>query len=249
MNVRGKDLPKAAEGKSTFARRIKLIPYASFQGKYLPQIKENEFLEMYRMNSNRLSVDGPAQMITLDNDNRFEATKLMAGWYSFVHRVRSSNGGTTALATYGPFELAGGKVREVILGNDGRSVVGRFVLPENFQRDACVLSALVSSNILAVYPQVPSGLDSAATLAWWNAFWSSDEGRRYHRNRCYFTNNITTDASFYFPSLPPGKYKLFLNEMQPSGTHTKLMQTEFEIPDGADSTRSPDDLGDLSAAN
>jgi hypothetical protein len=202
---------------------------------------------MYRLKSNRNSVDGPAQLFTLEQDGGFEIAKLIAGWYSFVHRVRVEDNGTTAIAIYGPFELKGGELRELTLGDDGRSVVGRFMLPENDAPSSRPMSVSVSSGKQPSYPAAPNDLDSESTLAWWNAYWKSDEGRRFREyNRRSFRTSIGRDGSFYFPSLPPGKYTLRLHELKPVSTSSTLEQTEFEIP--VEGQWVPIDLGNLSVS-
>lgn len=91
----------------------------------------------------------------------------------------------------------------------------------------------------------PHDLDSDATLAWWNAYWSSDEGQQFREvNRRSFRTVIADDGSFYFPSLPPGEYALSLDELQPVGTQLKLVQIEIKISDDRNSASI--ELGDLS---
>ncbi len=243
VDVRGKDLPVADTAKSS-VRRIQLTPYASINVSYRPQVKANESLEMYRLKANRKTVDGRAQLITLDQDGRLVVSKLLAGWYTFVHRVRFADNSTTASAMYVPFALKEGENRDLVLGADGRSVVGRFVLPNSDEVADRTLSVSVASGSWPGYPVPPQELDSAATLAWWNVYWETEKGRQFRDyNLRNFKTSLAKDGSFHFPSLPPGDYRLSLDVLQPAGTQAQLVQTKFEVPD--DKQSEPIELGDM----
>ena len=244
VDVRGNDLPKAAVDGSAPSKTIRLLPYASFQGEYLPQIKENEFVELYRLQEDRKRVDGQARRLSVNADGRFEVTRLRAGWYTFIHRVRFANQGTTASAGYDIVHLGNGEVRKVSLGSDGRSVVGRLLLSSGEKPPSRNLSVSVTSGIWPGYPTAPRELDGRSAQEWWNSYWSSEMGKQFldHRRR-NFTTALAADGYFHFPSLPPGKYKLRLLEQLPAGTQKTLAETEFAILEVQATT--PLDLGDL----
>ena len=80
--------------------------------------------------------------------------------------------------------------------------------------------------------------------AWWDAFWESDEGRRYwNYSRRSGSTTAESDGRFRFPMLRPGNYTLRLSHKTRAGPRLTLGETEFEIPEGY--SPKPLDLHDL----
>lgn len=243
-----KNLPAAAAGETSIRRRIELAPYATIQGKYVPQLVENEFLEVYRLQPDRMSIDGPAVVVELGDEGRFELGRRLAGWYSFVHRSRYTTlngGGTSAVASYGPFQVTAGQTVRLTLGDAGRPVVGRLVLPAGFSFAGRLLEISVDSGEFPGRPQAPADVtDDKALAAWWDAYWESDAGRRYreYMSRWGMTA-AAADGRFRFPMLRPGKYSLHLVHTPQAPPRLTLSKTNFQVPDGYGA--EPLDLGGI----
>ncbi len=255
VNVKGRELPKAVGGNSGIRGRIKLTPYAGIKGTYLPTVGADEFLEVYRLESDRKTVATRAQIVVVDQDGTFKLTQRLAGWHSFVHRIRHTDSdgtqGTTAIGLYGPFELSNGQTRELTLGDEGRSVIGRLTIAAGVDVDYASLRLSVSpsrsSGISFSYPVAPQGLDAKASKDWWDAYWQSDKGRQFRRYRqLHYTTAVASDGRFHFPILPLGKYKLRLSRRPRGSSKLTLEKTELMVPEGANT--GPIDLGDLTVS-
>ena len=243
LNIR--DIPVSEDRASVSQHRIELLGRVTIQGRYLPMVGKNEFLEVYRLQPNRSAVDGSPLRVELDQDGRFSLPSRLPGWHSFVHRVETTdkeeNRGTTAIASFGPFELHSGEKRTLTLGDDGSSVIGTLVLPPNEPDDFRGLTIQAYGGGSFIYPHEPRGLVEQRSLDWWDAYWASPAGRDYHeydrRNRTF---PVAPDGRFHFPMLPPGTYKLrVLRENQ------KLSLNESELVIADDQRGTVVDLGSL----
>ncbi|QEG38179.1 M56 family metallopeptidase [Roseimaritima ulvae] len=232
------DLPPERDGAAVVTHRLQLLGHVTVQGRYLPKVLDNEFLEVYHLLPNRKSVDGSAQRVKLDDEGRFTLAPRLAGWHSFVHRIQTTdaegNRGTSAIASYGPFDLKPGESRRLTLGDEGSSVVGRLSIPEPSSADFGSLTIQAYAGGPFQYPHAPRGLNDHEELAWWDAYWESDAG---HHFREYRRRNITVpvapDGSFHFPMLPPGDYKLRLFGSSSDRTRRKLIPSQLSIPEAA----------------
>lgn len=248
VNVKGRDLPRGAAGKSTTQRRIRLSAYTGMQGTYAPRIGKNQFLEVCRLESDRMTVATRGPVVSVDQSGRFQVTQRLAGWHCFVHRARHTDAkgrkGTTAIGLFGPFQLSNGQMLDLTLGKPGRSVIGRLKSTTGRNTPYDALRLTVSSGRRHAYPRAPKGLDSKASRAWWEAYWESDKGHQYRESQQrHVTTVIASDGGFYFPSLPPGKYKLQLAGLPRDTSRPTLETTEIRIPGGTDA--APLDLGHL----
>ena len=243
LNIR--DIPVSADRVSVSKHSVKLLGRVTIEGRYLPRVGKNEFLEICRLQPTRFSADGSPQRVEVDQDGRFSLPSQLAGWHSFSHRIETTdskgNRGTSAIASYGPFELLPGEKRTLILGDDGSSVIGKLVLPQNEADDFSGLTIQAFGGGSFTYPHEPRGLDEQASLDWWTAYWASPAGRDHDeyglRNR---TIPVASDGSICFPLLPPGSYKLraFREDQVVS-----LSLSELVIAD--DQRGTVIDLGDL----
>lgn len=212
---RVEDVARAMNNAPVARQELRLIARSTVQGRLIPQIRNNEFLEVYRLQENRQSVDGPHQIVELQRNGSFRLPDRLAGWHTFVHRVRVENDGqrgTRAIGSYGPFHLKGGESLSVTLGETGRSVIGKLIMPGNRTFDFSGLQIYSRFDCPYQYPHEPRGLNPKEKLAWWNEYWESDRARQ---NRTYLKRNITVpvadDGTFHFPVLPAGTYELRLN--------------------------------------
>ncbi len=243
LNIR--DIPVSADRVSASKHRVELLGRVTIEGRYLPQVGKNEFLEICRLQPTRFSVDGSSQRVELDQDGRFSLPSQLAGWHSFSHRAettdRKGNRGISAIASFGPFELHPGEKRTLTLGEDGASVIGKLVLPPNVRDHVSGLKIQAYGGGNFVYPHEPHGLDEQASLDWWTAYWASPAGRDHDeyglRNR---TIPVASDGSFRFPMLPPGRYELRASR---EGHVVSLSLSELVIADEQRGTVI--DLGDL----
>lgn len=249
VDVPGRNLPIATRDRTGDARTISLLAYSGVKVTYLPEIRENEFLEFVRLDSSRNAVASEAKVVTVEPNGQFELTQLMQGWYSFVHRVRYTDvegrEHYLSIGGYGPFELANAPMREVTLGTEGRSVVGRLMVPERADLKLDTLTIAVSSkDITHTNPIEPKGLDEESSKTWWDAYWDSAEGRQYRESgRRSFTTAIDVNGRFHFPNLPPGKYRLRAGRHVGHSDLVLRPVHEFEIPAGT--TTDTFDLGDV----
>ncbi len=248
-DLRIKDLPEAVENETTVRVPIELTPYVTIRGQYVPEVAENEFLEIYRLKSNRLSVDGPAVLVELDGRRCFQLGPRLAGWHTFVHRIRYTDDAgrecTSAVGVRGPFWITAGQTVDLTLGSEGRAVTGRLVLPDDADPKKRLFKVSVESGRSPGYPRAPSGItDEEALKAWWDGYWQSDEGRRYRQYKNQHGTTVTDAAGrFRIPSLSPGKFTLRLVHRPQDSPRLTLSPTEFDVPPGYGS--EPLDLGDL----
>lgn len=209
VDIPGRNLPRPAS-----RRRIGLTPFSGFKGQYLPRIRENEFLEVSRLESNRNSVARDSrQTVSVSDDGTFNLKRRLAGWHSLVHRIRytTTNGqsGTRAIAIYGPFKVSRGQILELNPGDSRRSVIGQLQLPASFDAQSITVSVLGKGLVSPRYPRAPQGLEAEEKRRWWQIYWKSNEGQQFRDSRqrnC--TVPVATDGQFHFPSLPPGQYSL-----------------------------------------
>ncbi|WP_425396568.1 M56 family metallopeptidase [Aeoliella sp.] len=217
---------------------LRLIPRATIQGRLLPQVRDDEFLEVHRLKRDRNSTEG-AETVELAANGSFELPQRLAGWHTFVHRIRTQfggNSGTDAVASYGPFYVKGGETLNLSLGDEGRSVIGKLSMAsnDNFDFSGMRIWTRYEVDIPFSYPRAPRGLSDTEQQAWWDEYWKSDQARNnteYYRR--HITVPVSPDGSFHFPSLPPGKYELLLNEQywEEGRPRLKLINPELVVPD------------------
>ncbi|HQZ67410.1 MAG TPA: M56 family metallopeptidase [Planctomycetaceae bacterium] len=245
LDINIRDIPVSADRVSVSKHRVELLGRVTIQGRYLPMVGDNEFLEVLRLQPSRFAIDGSPQRVELDQDGRFSLPSQLAGWHSFVHRVETTdkkgNRGISAIASFGPFEMHPGEKRTLTLGDDCASVIGKLVLPKNERDDFRGLTIQAYGGGSFIYPHEPRGLDEQASLDWWNAYWASPAGRDHDeyglRNR---TIPVASDGSICFPMLTPGSYKL-----RASRADQVVSLSKSELVIGDDQRGTVIDLGDL----
>ena len=99
LDIKIRDIPVSEDRASVSQHRVELLGRVTIQGRYLPMVGKNEFLEVYRLQPDRLNADGSPQRVELDQDGRFSLPSQLAGWHSFSHRAettdRKGNRGTS----------------------------------------------------------------------------------------------------------------------------------------------------------
>lgn len=209
VDIPGRNLPRSAS-----RRKISLTPFCGFNGRYQPRIRQEEILEVYRLESNRLAVVGNSrQTISVAKDGTFKLTERLAGWHSFVHRIRytdvNGRSGTRAIATYGPFRVSRGQILDLNLGDSRRSVIGQLQLPADVDSQSVAVSVVGKGIVSPRYPQAPQGLAAGDKTSWWEAYWKTNGGQQFRDSRQRRrTVPIAPDGRFHFPSLPSGQYSL-----------------------------------------
>lgn len=151
-------------------------------------------------------------------------------------------------------EVQAGQPADVIVGGNGRPVVGRLTyapgLPE------FPLQSVVAHMWLAQpdreYPDGFDDWDSARRKPWWDDSYQTDEGRRYYESANSYAVKISPDGSFRLDDVPEGRYWLVANDTEdrsePFDQERKLVKVAgldqyVEVPAGPDA--KPLDLGEL----
>ena len=149
--------------------------------------------------------------------------------------------------------LAAGGTTTIDIGRGGRPVIGKLVLPPDFNRS--VVWGQLRLELETDLPQpIPIGVnrDDPQAVAKWQ---KSKEGREFHAaifdwqaRRATLTNfeaSVDRDGTFRIDNVPPGKFVLSewsaLREVQLS-----LTPRSFEVPDfEGDYNETPLDLGEI----
>src|SRR5262249_14247698 len=122
-----------------------------------------------------------------------------------------------------PVTVTPGETKEVIIGGDGRRVVGRIVTlgaepgDIDWRRDVQVLqSRVVFPEEISTPSDTPKMTDEERRKAWQiyrekqAAFWRSEEGRRMERNQRNYVLLFDSDGSFHIDNVRPGDYTLYV---------------------------------------
>lgn len=243
-----------ASGDTAIQHRIELNRYATFRGKYLPKIGPAENLELYRVQGDRLTRVDPAIPVPVDGHGNFDIRHLLAGWYSLGHRIhyggRDGRANSVVLVGFDQFRMVHGQVVEVTLGAEGRPVQGRLILPTGYGNEDHLFELAVDPDINRPdYPRRPQNItDEQALIAWWDAYWNSDTGRRFANCRVQNVHTAAAkDGTFYLPFVRPGTYRisrvLTSKNSLDLDLPLTLPRTSFTIPD--DGNRQVFDLGDI----
>jgi peroxiredoxin len=144
------------------------------------------------------------------------------------YKLNDREFGRTATSHGVPVTVSPGETKEVILGGDGRRVVGRIVAlgaePEDidWRRDVHMLqSQVVLPAELSAPWDTPKMTDEERRKAWQiyrekqAAFWRSEEGRRIERNQRSYVLLFDSDGSFHIDNVPPGDYTLYVSVTNP----------------------------------
>ncbi len=253
--LRVKDLPEPDVRGTPIQQTVELLRYTTIRGEFLPEVAANEHLEICRLQPNRMTVAAAHERIELDERRRFEFPQRLAGWHSIIHRIQYTDPVGRrlgeAIGCYGPYRVGPGETADLTLGGQGRPVTGRVVVPEGVEPPGGAEAAkwqfriYVESSESPGRPRAPAGLtDEKALETWWDAYWESDEGRRYRHYKGRYRMTISDDEGrFRLPMLPPGKYLLRATALPQNLRRRTHLRVEFEVPEG--NRTDPLDLGDL----
>ena len=234
--------------------RIPLNAYATIRGKYLPRIGPDESLMLYRLLDDRMTRVDPAITVSVDQHGNFEIGQLHAGWYVPGHRIsyggsdRSAN--SVVIVNFERFRVAQGQIVELTLGAQGRPVRGQLLLPAGYRHKDHYFEISINPDIeCPTYPRPPLKMtNEEALVAWWDAYWNSDTGRRFADCRVRSAATATADdGTLFLPFVRPGTY--VINRILTAATLNPPLtfpETRFTIPD--DGNRQPFDLGEIRIA-
>lgn len=238
-------------GDTPIQQRIELNRYATIRGKYLPKIGPHENLELYRVLEDRMTGVSPAIQVPVDQQGHFEIGHLVAGWHGFVHRIhyggRDERANSVSIVCFETFQVAPGQVVELTLGEQGRPVRGRLTLPAGYRHEDHLFELFMDPDINRPdYPRPPQKItDEQGLIAWWDAYWDSDTGRRFADCRVrYASTAAANDGTFYLPFVRPGTYRIGrVSTSDNLDSPLEFPDTHFTIPD--DGNREPFDLGEI----
>ena len=189
-----------------------------------------------------------------DAEGRFAMDRVAPGhamvyrpsWTADDKRMRSHRQGV---------DVGSGQTAEVMMGGAGRPVVGRLTraagLPD-FELEH-VKGQLRLAQPSPDFPEDFAGWDADRKRKWWNAFYRTEEGRKYYEGYNTYAVKVEPDGSFRLDDVPEGRYWLELSyEKDPSEPlsdqeHTLIkvavLEEYVEVPAGPDD--KPLDLGTL----
>jgi len=104
-----------------------------------------------------------------------------------------------------PVEVVPGATARVVLGGEGRVVIGRIKVPADYGEQADLASAMRWISIEPPYPDDYEQMTPDEKQAWYSRWRNSDEGRAEYRS---YRFNIQKDGSFRIEDVIAGKYKL-----------------------------------------
>ena len=236
---------------SIIQHRIELNRYATIRGKYLPKIGPNENLELYRILGDRMTRVDPAIPVSVDQNGNFDIRQLLAGWYVLAHRIhyggRDGRANSVVLVAFDRIRIVEGQVVELVLGMDGRSARGRLILPADYRFEDHQFEISMDPDIECPdYPRPSPGImNERELIAWWDAYWNSEVGRRFADCRVRNVHTVVSnDGTLYFPFVRPGTYRI--TRVLSTGnlnSPLSLPETKFTIPD--DGNRQPFELGEI----
>jgi hypothetical protein len=158
-------------------------------------------------------------------------------------------------ATFAP-----GQTMRVVIGRDGRQVLGRLVPPATMKSSIDWRLAMLSlqsqpKNVPPIpKPPFPPGVDPQkdqdAVQVWWEQFRVTDEGKKFQEAMKRYSDAVNSfkpdnysaqvqpDGAFAFEDLPAGNYRLTIQAFDASpghpGMHGDLAATlehSFEVPE------------------
>jgi RNA polymerase sigma factor (sigma-70 family) len=195
-----------AKPQDNRALKVTVRPWGRVEGRVMAGAKPVVGADymVYQSRSDDLFV-WTQENVKTDAEGRFVVERLPPGKHGICQRyVRNPKGeGSHVIhGVLGRFELSVGQTATLQLGSPGRTLVGRFALPEGLGRklDWTKVSVRVS---LQAPRFVGFGSDKAMTQSWVN-FLQSEEGKHYRREKVA----VAADGSFRIEGLPAAEYDL-----------------------------------------
>jgi hypothetical protein len=151
-----------------------------------------------------------------DDQGRFVFERVVSGPAS-VSRAIHSSPQRTWFGPWLPVEVKPGETARVVIGGQGRPVVGRVVLPPGLKTPLSL--ADVTGSFRLAPPPVPDpkfhdrGMSKDERRAWYEAWSVTEEGKlflAYEKDRQFYAFTVRRDGSFRIDDVVPGTYQLVL---------------------------------------
>ena len=170
----------------------------------------------------------------------------VAPGHAVVYRPHWRSDGTILRSHRQVVEAASGQTAEVIVGGAGRPIVGRLTRAAGLPKFDL---ALVRGRLRLIQPspEFPEGFgewDEKRRQEWWDAFYRTEEGRRYYEQGSSYAVKVQPDGSFRVNDVPEGRYRLVFDADPLEGpTRVAELRVDPDVPAGPD--EKPMDLGAL----
>jgi hypothetical protein len=191
-----------------------------------------------------------------DAEGRFAMDRVAPG-HAMVYRPSWTDDGKRMRSHRQGVDVGSGQTAEVMMGGSGRPFVGRLTRAAGLPAfDLADVNGEV--RVLQPSPDFPEDFaewDADRKRKWWNAFYRTEEGRRYYEGYNTYAVKVEPDGSFHLDDVPEGRYWLELSyQKDPSDPFSgqeqehvlvkvAVLEQYLEVPAGPDD--KPFDLGTL----